>query len=152
MMENNTENIPFTVTILESADDEEFLNLEDAYKKSIGEAPLTEEEKQRLKTAVREGRITFFIARHEDRYAGICSIARCYSTFTSSDTGIFEDFYIEPGFRKMGIARLLCKAAEAWCRNEGISSMTVCSAPCDEEMYSALGFDTVLGRTLAHII
>ena len=151
-MENNTESISFTVTILESADDEEFLNAEDAYKRSIGEAPLTEEEQQRLQTAVREGRITFFIARHKETYAGMCSIARCYSTFTSSDTGVFEDFYIEPGYRKMGIARLLCKAAEAWCRNEGISSMTVCSAPCDEEMYSALGFDTVLGRTLAHII
>ena len=38
-----------------------------------------------------------------------------------------------------------------WCRERGIASLTVTCAPCDEGMYRALGFDTPLGQTLAHL-
>jgi len=64
---------------------------------------------------------------------------------------MFEDFYIEPVFRKKGIARKLAQAAQDWCEKVGIASLTVCCAPCDEEQYQALGFDTPLGKTYAKI-
>ncbi len=48
MIENNAESIPFSVVIPEIADDC-LIELENAYKQSIKEAPLTEEEQQRLK-------------------------------------------------------------------------------------------------------
>ena len=73
------------------------------------------------------------------------------STFSCSDTGVYEDFYIEPAFRGKGIARKLAQAAQAWCKDNGISSLTVCCAPCDEKMYQALGFDIALVTTFAHI-
>lgn len=67
------------------------------------------------------------------------------------ETGVYEDFYVEPAFRGKGIARKLAQAAQAWCKDNGISSLTVCCAPCDEKMYQALGFDIALGTTFAHI-
>ena len=50
-----------------------------------------------------------------------------------------------------GIARKLVLAAQDWCKEKGLASLTVTCAPCDEDMYQALGFDTQLGYTFAHI-
>ena len=70
----------------------------------------------------------------------MCSVARCFSTFACSDVGVFEDFYVEPELSGRGVARMLAQAAQEWCRANGVASLTVCSAPCDAEMYQALGF------------
>lgn len=148
-----TENdeITFTVEILRDPADRQLLKLENDFKRSIGEEPLTEEKQRLLQRAIKEGRITFFVAVQGGRAVGMCSVAKCYSTFSCADTGVYEDFYIEPAFRGKGIARKLAEAAQTWCRDNGISSLTVCCAPCDEKMYRALGFDAPLGMTLAHI-
>jgi len=74
----------------------------------------------------------------------MCSVATYYSTFSYSNVGVYEDFYVEPAFRGKGIARKLAEAARRWCQEHGIASLTVCCAPCDEAMYRALGFDTGL--------
>ena len=81
----------------------------------------------------------------------MCSVARYWSTFSCADVAVFEDFFIEPMFRGKGAARLLAQAAQEWCKEKGISSLTVSCAPCDEEMYHALGFDVRLGTTMAHL-
>ena len=129
----------------------QLLELENGFKKEIGEEALTEEMQKRLQQAIKEGKITFFVARHGCRAVGMCSVAKCYSTFSCSDTGVYEDFYIKPAFRGKGIARKLAQAARTWCKENGISSLTVCCAPCDEKMYQALGFDVGLETTFAHI-
>jgi GNAT superfamily N-acetyltransferase len=141
----------FRVSILTDPDNPEFIELKNAYRMDIGEEILTAEQEGNLKAAVMDGRITFFTAEHGSHTVGICSVSRCYSTFSCSDTAVFEDFYVRPDYRKKGIARRLSEEARRWCRERGIESITVCSAPCDEEMYRALGFDVVLGRTMAHI-
>ena len=80
------------------------------------------------------------------------SVARCFSTFACTDTGVFDDFYIEPVFRRNGIARMLARAAQDWSKENGLASLTVTCAPCDEGMYQALGFEVRLGSAFAHII
>lgn len=145
------EDVPFSVEILSDPMDWQLLKLENGFKREIGEEPLTEEMQKRLQQAVKEGKITFFIARREDRIVGMCSAARYYSTFSCSETAVFEDFYIEPAFRKKGIAGKLARAVQNWCNANEISSLTVCCAPCDEKMYQALGFEIELGRTFAYI-
>lgn len=145
------EEMLFTVEMLSDPTDWQLLKLENGFKKEIGEEVLTEEKQEQLKQAIQEGKITFFVAKRGCRMVGMCSVAKCYSTFSCSDTGVYEDFYIEPVFRHKGIARKLAKAAQAWCRENGITSLTVCCAPCDEKMYRALGFDIALGTTFAHI-
>lgn len=109
-------------------------------------------EKKQLQQAIKEGKIIFFVAKRGYRAVGMCSIAKCYSTFCCSDTGVFEDFYIEPVFRGKGIARKLAQAAQEWSKKNGLVSLTVCCASCDVAMYQKLGFDISLGHTYAHII
>lgn len=142
---------PITVEILTDAEDWQLKKLENGFLKEIGEQSLTEEQQKLLSQAIRDKKIIFFLARRNSRAVGMCSVARCFSTFACADTGVFDDFYIEPVFRKMGIARELAQAAQNWCKENGIASLTVCCAPCDEGMYQTLGFDTRLGATFAHV-
>ena len=145
------ENVPITVEVLADPEDWQLKKLENGFLKEIGEEPATEEKQEQLAQAIRDGKITFFVAKRGYRTVGMCSVAKCFSTFSCTDTGVFDDFYIEPVFRKKGIARKLVLAAQDLCKENGLASLTVCCAPCDEGMYQALGFDTQLGYTFAHI-
>ena len=145
------DDVPIAVEILSDPEDWQIKKLENGFKKDIGEEPLTPEKQRQLQQAIQEGKITFFVAKRGFRAVGMCSVAKCYSTFSCSDTGVYEDFYIEPFFRGKGIARKLAQAAQTWCKEQGIESLTVCCAPCDEKMYQALGFEIALGTTFAHL-
>ena len=72
--------------------------------------------------------------------------------------GLFTRNFDKPGPgvspdapRKKGAARLLAQAAQEWCKENALASLTVTCAPCDEGMYQALGFDTHLGKAFAHL-
>lgn len=145
------DHVPTTVEIFSDPEDWQLQKLENGFLKEIGEQALTEEKQAQLQQAVRHGRITFFVAKRGHRAVGMCSVARYFSTFACTDTGVFEDFYIEPVFRGKGIARKLAQAAQKWCKKNGIASLTVCCAPCDEGMYQSLEFDTRLGTTFVHL-
>jgi len=146
------EDIPITVEVLANPEDWQLKKLENGFLKEIGESPATEEKQEQLTQAILDGKITFFVAKRGYRAVGMCSVAKCFSTFACTDTGVFDDFYIEPVFRKKGIARKLVLAAQDWCKENGLASLAVCCAPCDEGMYQTLGFDTRLGATFAHIM
>lgn len=145
------DHVPTIVEVSSDPEDWQLKKLENGFLKEIGEQTLTEEKQEQLQQAVRDGKITFFVAKRGYRSVGMCSVARCFSTFACTDTGVFEDFYIEPVFRGKGIARKLAQAAQKWCEENGIASLTVCCAPCDEGMYQALEFNTRLGTTFAHL-
>ena len=146
------EDIPITVEILAEPEDWQLKKLENGFLKEIGESPATEEKQEQLAQAIRDGKITFFVAKRGYRAVGMCSVAKCFSTFVCTDTGVFDDFYIEPVFRKKGIARKLALAAQDWCKEKGLASLTVCCAPCDEGMYQALRFDVKLGSTFSVVL
>ncbi len=146
-----TEDIPITVEILTDPDDWQLKKLENGFLKEIGEQAATEEKQQQLTRAIRDGNITFFVARRGYRAVGMCSVAKCFSTFACTDTGIFDDFYIEPVFRRKGIAQMLAQAAQKWSKENALASLTVTCAPCDEKMYQALGFDVHLGKVFAYL-
>lgn len=143
--------LPYHVEILTDAKDWQLLKLENGFLTEIGEAVMTEEKQAQLQQAVQDGKITFFMAKRGYRAVGMCSVVKCYSTFSCADIGVFDDFYVEPVFRKRGIARMLAKAAQSWSKEHGLASLTVCCAPCDGGMYQAIGFDTPLGRTYVKI-
>lgn len=147
-----TEDVPITVEILSDSEDWQLMKLENGFLAEIGESSMTKEKQEQLRQAVRDGKLTFFIAKRSFRAVGMCSAAKCFSTFACADTGVFDDFFIEPVFRGKGIARKLAQAAQNWCRENGIASLTVCCAPCDEGMYQSLGFKAPLGRTYAYMI
>lgn len=145
------EDIPITVEVLADPADRQLKKLENGFLKEIGERPATEEKQKQLSQAIRDGKITFFVAKRGYRAVGMCSVAKCFSTFACTDTGVFDDFYIEPVFRRKGIARMLAQAAQKWSKENAFASLTVTCAPCDEGMYQALGFDTTLGKAFAYL-
>lgn len=146
------EDMPFAVKALADPADWQLKKLLQGYLAEIGEGAADEDKLQRLEKAAENGEIVFFIAYRGCRAVGMCSVAEHFSTFNCGNVGVFEDFYIEPVFRKRGIARLLADAAREHCRERALASLTVCCAPCDEGMYRALGFDVSLGMGLANII
>lgn len=141
------ENIPVTVVRAQEAGWQLF-KLQNGYLREIGEAPQDEAAQQRLTDAVHAGRIIFFLAMRGTRAVGMCSVTAQFSTFACADVGTFEDFYVEPVFRRQKIARKLVQAAQAYARERGLSSLSVCCADCDIPMYRALGFTERLGTTM----
>ena len=143
--------VPITIECLSDPEDWQLRRLESGFRQAVGEPVLTKEQQSRLAQAVRDGTLTVFLAKRGYRAVGMCSAARCFSTFGCAETGVFDDFYIEPAFRRQGIARMLTQAAQDWARAQELSSLTVCCAPCDEGMYQALGFSARLGAAFAHL-
>ncbi len=143
---------PVTIEILTDGEDWQFQRLENGYHAEIGEGVLTKEMQQSLSKAIIDGKITIFLAKRGYRAVGMCSVATEFSTFTCDSVGTFEDFYIEPVFRKQGIARMLAEAAQRWCKEQKIASLCVTCASCDEKMYRSLGFDIYLGSTYTKMI
>lgn len=143
--------VPVTVERLADPQDWQLLKLMNGFLSEIGEECLEEEKQEQLQHAVQDDKITFFLAKRGTRAVGMCSVTAHFSTFCCGNVAVFEDFYIEPVFRKIGIAKLLANAAKEWCRKQGIGSLSVTCAPCDEQMYQHLGFDVALGRTFAVI-
>lgn len=143
------EPLPIAVERLADPESWQLCKLENSFLAEIGEEPLTGEKKERLSAAVREGKIAFFLAMRGTRAVGMCSVSPCFSTFACGETGVFDDFYVEPPFRRRGAARLLARAAQEWCRERGMASLTVGCSAGDVEMYRALGFRLELGAMLA---
>lgn len=54
------------------------------------------------------------------RAIGMCSVARNFSTFAFCDTSVFDYFYIEPVFRKKGIAKKLTQYANTGARKTAL--------------------------------
>mgnify|MGYP002732432987 CR=1 FL=1 len=127
----------------------ELLCLENAFRQSVGEEPLSPEMAQRLEAAVRGERIRFLALMDGPRAVGLCSVSPAFSTYGCAPCALFDDFYIDPAYRKTGAARALANAAFALCRELGIESLFVGCAPCDSAMYRSLGFDTALGSMRA---
>ncbi|MBO4384608.1 MAG: GNAT family N-acetyltransferase [Clostridia bacterium] len=120
--------------------------LQKAFKAEIGEGAPDEEDKERLKEAIAEGRIVFFGAEENGELIGCCSVTVGFSTFDYAPSGVFDDFYIVPAYRHKGVARRL---AETAFNESGVSTLTVGCADCDRAMYVSLGFGVRIGSLLA---
>ena len=120
--------------------------LQKQYKAEIGEDAPDNAAKERLARAIGEGRIFFYGAWDGNSLVGCCSVTVGFSTFDYLPSGVFEDFFIRPGFRHKGIARRLVQFAY---QSSAVSSMSVGCADCDVPMYQALGFSISLGNLLA---
>ena len=68
--------IPFIVEVLSDPTDWQLLKLENGFKKDIGEESLTGEMQKKFQQAVKDGKITFFVAKRGYRAVGMCSVAK----------------------------------------------------------------------------
>ena len=83
--------VPITVEVLADPEDWQLKKLENGFLKEIGEEPATEEKQEQLAQAIRDDKITFFVAKRGYRAVGMCSVSKCFSTFACTDTGVFDD-------------------------------------------------------------
>lgn len=118
------------------------------YKKSIHEDNLEEYQFQELKKAIEDNRISFYIVIDAGNIVGMCSISSVFSTYRCEYMGIFEDFYIEPEYRKKGIAKNLTGYVFNEMKTKNINSVWVGCADVDIKMYKHLGFEIELGNLL----
>ena len=116
-----------------------------SFRSEVGQQPPTTEEWHRLRDAIEEDYIRYFIAYLDDAPVGLCSLCPYYSSIRSCPSAVFEDFYVRPEARSQGIARVLVKYAADTVRSWGGRAMSVTCPPDDEAMYHALGFSDDLG-------
>ena len=122
--------------------------LETAYKREIGEEPPSGADFDRLLEAIRKEEILFFACADGEKLFGCCSVSPTFSTFDYRRGGVFEDFYIVPERRHIGIAKELVRYAY---ENSGVgASLIVGCADCDRAMYESLGFRVPIGTMLAY--
>ena len=140
------EDAPMTVGLANGI--EEFWALELSFFAAVGETPPDSMGRSRMIGAMSAGRVAFITVKRLNRPIGLCSVSRCFSSFTCWDMGVLDDFYIEPAFRGKGAARLLVEKAAEYCRKQGMQSLAVTCSDVDLELYRALGFTTRLGTNL----
>lgn len=140
------EDAPMTVGLANGI--EEFWALELSFFAAVGETPQDSMGRSRMIGAMSAGRVAFITVKRLNRPIGLCSVSRCFSSFTCWDMGVLDDFYIEPAFRGKGAARLLVEKAAEYCRKQGMQSLAVTCSDVDLELYRVLGFTTRLGTNL----
>lgn len=83
-----------------------------------------------------EGRLVGFVEVGLRSHADGCDPAR--------PVGFLEGWYVEPGFQRRGVGRLLVERAEAWAREQGSVEMAsdtwIDNAP-SEAAHQALGYE-----------
>ena len=133
---------------LEHNDIAQLFTLMQKYKNSIGESPLEDNQFAKLKSAIAEKRIEFFVAKENENLCAMCSIVTVFSTFTCGSLGVFEDFYIAEDYRGKGVARGLTQHVFNEMKTRGVAAIWVGCADMDIDMYTSLGFDIKLGNLL----
>lgn len=99
------------------------------------------------KTLAQPQRYIGFIARRLDGVAfgfAEASLRQDYVNGTkSSPVAFLEGIYVDPEFRRMGVARQLVEAVEAWARQQNCSELAsdtgIANVP-SQKLHNALGF------------
>jgi len=146
ILQEFTEEVKMDFVKIKAEKMEELMELQRAYKAEIGESMPTDVQLENLRKAIANERIHFYGCVCKDSLVACCSICMTYSTFHYGQSGVFEDFYIQPEYRHKGIARKLVSYAY---ETSGVGSLTVGCADCDVQMYQVLGFRITLGNMLA---
>lgn len=144
------ERAPISVEILTDSEDWQLQKLENGFRAEVGVPALTEEMYSKLTAAIQNGETTFFLAKRGYRAVGMCSITRYFSSSICSEAGILSDLYVEPVFRKKGIAQMLCMAAMDFCKENNIANPSVFCSPKEKKLFQNLNFNNTLDILLMH--
>ena len=116
--------------ILTDSEDWQLQKLENGFRAEVGVPALTEEMYSKLTAAIQNGETTFFLAKRGYRAVGMC--------------------YVEPVFRKKGIAQMLCIAAMDFCKENNIVNPSVFCSSKEEKLFQNLNFNNTLDILLIH--
>lgn len=96
--------LSITVELLQDPADWQLRKLENGYLAEIGEPLLTEESTERLRAAVEQGHIRFLLAYRGCRRGDVLRGRELLHLLLRAGSQVLEDLYVEPVFRRQGIA------------------------------------------------
>jgi len=84
----------------------------------------------------------FVLKRSDGHRSGMLWMCRSKDQYTCDDTGYIMGIFVEPELRGNGLGKALVKAAEDWCSDKGLMSVTLNVSPLNDAlaMYEKCGF------------
>lgn len=102
-----------------------FVELFDRYRAHYGQAPDQDRSVAWLTAATTTGPMRAFLARLDGVAAGICLIAICPASLTLGEFWMVRDVFVDPRWRRTGVAQALLDAVRAAARQRGASRLTL---------------------------
>lgn len=106
-----------------AADLEQLLPLVQSYRVFYNQQPASERERSFIERHLREDGSVIYIAVVAAQTAGFTQLFKTYSTVHLSHTWILEDLFVDPQFRRQGIAQALLAAGVRHAQQTGASGM-----------------------------
>ena len=115
---------------------ESFVELFDRYRAHYGQAPNQERSQAWLIKATTTGPMRAFLAHVDGVAAGICLIAICPASLTLGEFWMIRDLFVDPPWRRTGVARALLDAVRAAAQERGALRLTI---QTEDDNVAALG-------------
>lgn len=130
-----------------------FVLLFDRYRVHYGQAPDPDRSQAWLTDATTSGPMRAFLARVDGVAAGICLIAICPASLSLGEFWMVRDVFVDPRWRRTGVARALLDAVRAAAQQRGALRLTVQTEDDNASalrLYERYGFAPVTG--LRHLV
>ena len=125
-----------------------FVELFDRYRAHYGQAADRVRTQAWLTDATTTGPMRAFLARVDGEAAGICLIAICPASLTLGEFWMVRDIFVDPRWRRTGVARALLDAVRAAAQQRGALRITLQTEDDNVSalrLYERYGFGPVTG-------
>jgi GNAT superfamily N-acetyltransferase len=125
-----------------------FVELFDRYRVHYGQAADRDRSQAWLIDATTAGPMCAFLARVDGAAAGICLVAVCPASLALGEFWMVRDLFVDPQWRRTGVARALLDAVRAAARQRGALRLTIQTEDDNEaglRLYERYGFRPVTG-------
>ena len=136
-----------------TAADDDFVALFDRYRVHSGQPADPDSSRDWLAAATTTGPMRAFLARVGGAAAGICLVAVCPASLTLGEFWMIRDLYVEPRWRRTGVARGLLDAVRAAAQHRGALRLSLQTEEDNADalrLYERYGFGPVTG--LRHLV
>jgi GNAT superfamily N-acetyltransferase len=127
---------------------EPFVDLFDRYRAHYGQAADPDRSRAWLTDATTAGPMRAFLARIDGEAAGICLVAICPASLTLREFWMVRDVFVDPRWRRTGVARALLDAVRTAAQQSGALRLTLQTEDDNADalrLYERYGFAPVTG-------
>jgi GNAT superfamily N-acetyltransferase len=130
-----------------------FVELFERYRAHYGQVADRDQSQAWLTDATTTGPMRAFLARVDGVAAGICLIAVCPASLTLGEFWMIRDVFVDPQWRRIGVAQALLDAVRAAAQQRGALRLTLQTEDSNLpalRLYERYGFGPVTG--LRHLM
>jgi GNAT superfamily N-acetyltransferase len=131
-----------------AASDDDLVALFDRYRVHYGQAADPDRSRDWLAAATTTGPMRAFLARVDGTAAGLCLVVACPASLTLGEFWMVRDLYVEPRWRRAGVARGLLDAVSAAALERGALRLSLQTEEDNADalrLYERYGFGPVTG-------